>query len=127
MDPSAIERNTKASLNGQFCEDYVKRNVPGIEWVGDTYDAMWNGKPVDVKGCEAWYDRHDLPNATRRAGRVTLEPEQKSEIEKGDGFYLCVVHIGELVIKSFFVPAVKVPDVKQLSWTTMQKIASEAC
>lgn len=130
MDPSAIDRNTKASLNGQFCEEFAIRNVPGLEWVGGLFDATWNGKPVDVKGCEAWYSRSDRVGQ-RRAGQVTLEQNQDSEIKKLDGLYFCVVHIGQLVVDSFFVPAVKIEfhsgSTKRVSWPTMQKISSEAC
>jgi len=122
MNSATIDRNTKASDNGKFCEDYAKRMIPGLEWVGGLCDALWNGHPVDIKGCEAWYSREDR-GGKRRAGRVTLEPEQKAEMEKGDGLYFVVVHIGELVINSFFVPAVRVPNSKQVSWTSMRSFA----
>lgn len=125
INPDSIEGNSKASLNGQFCEEYAKRMIPGLQWVGGVYDAEWNGTPVDIKGCEAWYTRVER-NGKRRSGRVTLDPAQKRELESGNGYYFCVVHIGELVINSFFVPAGNVPDSRQVSWTTMQRLA-EAC
>ena len=122
LNSATIDRNTKASDNGKFCEDYAQRSIPGLKWVGGLYDALWNGHPVDIKGCEAWYSREDR-GGKRRAGRVTLEPEQKAEMEKGEGLYFVVVHIGELVINSFFVPAVRVPNSKQVSWTSMRSLA----
>lgn len=123
MNADSRERNTKASLNGRFCEEFAKRTVLGLEWVGKTCDFVVGDMPGDVKGCEAWYPRYDMPNAVRKAGMMTLEPGQDAELKAKNGVYFCVVHIGELVIKSFFVPAVKVPSRKQISWTTMQKLA----
>ena len=131
LNPEITERNTKAAENGYFCEEYAKRMIPGnLEWIDGTCDALWNGKKVDVKGCEAWYPRKDKPNATRRKGMFTLDFEQHAELEKEHGFYYCVVHIGELVVKSFFIPACKIDfqnhAQKRIAWTTMQKLA-EAC
>ena len=127
MNPDYIERNTKACENGHFCEDYAKRVVPGLEWEGGLCDARLNGVPVDVKGCEAWYPRRDKPNADKRAGMFTLDYYQQKEIERENGFYFCIVHIGELVVKSFFVQACRIDyhrhAQKQVSWTTMQRLA----
>ena len=54
---------------------------------------------------------------------ATIDRNTKAYMEKGDGFYFVVVHIGELVINSFFVPAVRVPNSKQVSWTSMRSLA----
>ncbi len=122
MNADLIARNTKACENGHFCEEYARRMIPGLEWVGGKYDALLNGVPLDVKGCEAWVFRAERVSK-RRAGRVTLGRDQKRELEENNGLYFCVVHIGELIIDSFLVPAVKVPEVEQVTWTTMQKLA----
>ena len=128
MNSATIDRNTKASENGYFCEDFARRNLPGkLEWINGTCDAEWNGKKVDVKGCEAWCYRSDKPHATRRKGRFALDSAQHEELENGDGFYFCVVHIGELVVKSFLVPACNIDfqnqTQKRVTWTTMQRFA----
>lgn len=123
MNAEFVDRNTKAIENGQFCEEYAKRQLPGLKWVGGIYDAIFNGLPVDIKSCEAYYSRIDR-RSKRRSGMITLNEDQNKEI--GNGAYFCVVHCGELVIKSFFVPVANVEfdkPLKQLAWTTMQKLA----
>lgn len=126
MNASMIDRNTKACENGHFCEEYVKKIFPEIEWVGGTYDAVLNSIPVDVKGCEAWYARNDT-RTLKRAGRVTLDSVQDAELKKLKGGYFCVVHFSDLIVNSFFVPAVRVEfsgsGKRQVSWTTIQKLA----
>lgn len=123
MNADLICRNKKAVENGQFCEEYAKRLIPGLEWVGGIYDAILNGVPVDVKGCEAWYSINDNLYSGRRAGRVTLDSEQDAELKEKGGIYLCVVHFGEIVVNSFFVPAGKVKFQRQYSWKAFHKFA----
>ncbi|MDD3175945.1 MAG: hypothetical protein PHU51_05700 [Candidatus Nanoarchaeia archaeon] len=123
MNADLIERNTAAHRNGEFCEKYAREVIPGLEWKNGIYDALLNGVPLDVKSCQAWYKRLNHPTSTRKAGMVTLYPEQDAELKEHHGLYFCIVHFGELVVKSFFVPAEKVPDRRQISWTTLQKLA----
>lgn len=123
MNSPISDRNRKAVENGQFCEDYAKRQLPGLKWVDGIYDAVFNGLPIDIKGCEVYYSRGDR-GSKRRSGMVMLNEGQNREI--GNGWYFIVVHYGELVVKSFFVQASKVEfdkPLKQLAWTTMQKLA----
>ena len=42
MNTDLIERNTVASRNGFFWEEYAQRMLPGIQWVGGLYDATFN-------------------------------------------------------------------------------------
>jgi len=119
-----------AKENGNFCEDYAKRIIPGLEWIDGTYDALLDGHiPVDVKGCEAWIGRSDR-DGKRRAGQIKLRYDQNKEIAEGHGLYFCIVHIGQLVVDYFFVRAEMIDypnDVrKSVTWTTMRDIA-EAC
>jgi|GEM_PF-3282508 len=123
MNADLIDRNTAAHRNGKFCEGYAREVIPGLEWVNGIYDALLNGVPLDVKSCQAWYERPNRPTSPRKAGMVTLYPEQDTELKAKHGMYFCIVHFGELVVKSFFVPADKVPERKQISWTTLQKLA----
>ena len=123
MNADLIDRNTAASQNGAFCEDYAKRRLPGIEWIGGLCDAQFGSRPIDVKGCEVWYSREDKPNAIRRAGRFTLIEEQHNELMSKGGFYFFIIHVGELVIKSFLVPASKIPFHRQVSWTSVKRFA----
>lgn len=126
MNACLVDRNTTASQNGLFCEEYVRRMFPGLVWKGELCDAQYGNIPVDVKGCEAWYSREDKPHATKRAGRFTLIEEQHAELIAKNGFYLFVVHIGELIVKSILVSASKISFHKQVSWTTVLKLAEVA-
>lgn len=123
MNADLIERNTVASRNGFFWEEYAQRMLPGIQWVGGLYDATFNGRPVDIKSCEAWYKRYDVPNVHRRAGRFTLDADQDAKLKAEGGAYFFVIHIGELVVNSFLLPASKVQFCQQVAWTTLLKVA----
>lgn len=123
MNVDLIDRNTMASQNGLFCEEYAKRMFPGLVWKDELCDAEYGNVPVDIKGCEAWYARNDMPNATRRAGRFTLLEEQHAELMEKGGFYLFIIHIGELIVKSILVSASKIPFHRQVSWPTVQRLA----
>jgi hypothetical protein len=123
MNADLIDRNRKASDNGKFCEEFARRLLPSLEWIGGVYDAEINGVPLDVKGCEAWYPVKNNPYSDKRAGRVTLDIEQDTELKDKNGIYLCIVHFGEIVVNSFFVPAEKVKFQKQYSWKAFHKFA----
>lgn len=85
------ESNTLANHNGRMIEEIVQTLLPELQYVGKDLDAVYQGRPLEIKSCQKRCRAADT-GKMERSGRFWFRGDQDEKLKEEDGFYALVVH-----------------------------------
>lgn len=88
---SSPESNALANHNGKAVEEIVQTLLPELQYVGKELDAVYHGRPLEIKSCQRTCHRSDR-GKMERSGRFWFRADQDKALKEEDGFYALVVH-----------------------------------
>lgn len=88
---SLAESNTLANHNGRMIEEIVQMLLPELQYVGKDLDAVYHGRPLEIKSCQVICKAADM-GERGRPGRFWFRADQDQALKDDDGWYALVVH-----------------------------------
>jgi len=85
------ESNALANYNGRMVEEIVQTLLPEMQYVGEELDAVYQGRPLEIKSCQRTCHRSDRCKG-ERSGRFWFREDQDKALKDEDGYYALVVH-----------------------------------
>lgn len=80
-----------AKQNGLMIEEIVQGLLPDLQYVGEKIDAIYRGRPLEIKSCQRTCHRSDRGSG-ERAGRFWFRGDQDKVLKDDGGYYALVVH-----------------------------------